>query len=453
MEKLKIYNPYNNNLVGEVKSFNKNDLLNAINILSKYNFECSGFDRYKILIKAAKLLEKQKQEFSTLIVNEIGVSLKDAIHEVERTINVLVLCAEGAKRVIGDTFPAEVSEGFESKTIYSIREPIGIILCITPFNHPLNQVAHKICPSIAANNATLLKPSYKCPLTAIRFAELLYDAGLPIEMLQVVTGRDKKIASLLIKNEKVSMISFTGGVEAGKSISNACGIKKLSLELGGNDALIIDEDANLKDAVIFATKGAFGNTGQRCSAVKRIITLPKIHDQFVKLFFDEVKKLIIGDPLDPSTDIGTLVDEDSAIEIEKRIKSAIDSGAKLIYGGDRNGAQIIPTILDSISPDMEIVRKETFGPVAPIIKSESLEDAINIMNDTSFGLNAGIVTNNLINLKKFIKKANVGGVRVNLPTSFRNEVLPFGGLKDSGYGRAGIISAINEMSNLKTILW
>ena len=453
MDRLKIYNPYNEDLIGTVKSFDKSDIINTIDILMGYDFRLSGYDRYKILIKAAELLEKQKEEFSNLIVNEIGVSLKDADHEVERTINVLILSAEGAKRVVGEVYPADVSDEFKDKTVYSIREPLGIILCITPFNHPLNQVAHKVCPAIAANNAVLLKPSYKCPLTALHFVNLLYDAGVPNEMLQSVTGKDKNIGNILVTNNKISMISFTGGVEAGNIISNTCGIKKLSLELGGNDALVIDDDAILEDAILFAVKGAYGNSGQRCSAVKRIITLPKIHKNFIELFEIEVKKLKVGDPADPRTDIGTVIDENAAIEIETRINDAVKAGAQLIYGGNRSGAQIEPTILDLVIPDMEIVKKETFGPVAPIIRADSIENAIEIMNDTTFGLNAGIVTNNLSNLKQFIKKAKVGGIRINVPTSYRNEVLPFGGLKDSGYGRAGIISAINEMTNLKTILW
>ena len=453
MKDLKVYNPYNKELIGSVKSFDKNDIMKTINILMDYDFRLSGYDRYKILIKAVELLEKQREKFSNLIVNEIGVSLKDANHEVERTINVLILSAEEAKRIVGGVFPAEVADGFKNKTVYSIREPLGIILCITPFNHPLNQVAHKVCPAIAGNNAVLLKPSYKCPLTANHFVKLLYDAGVPNEMLQIVTGKDRNIGNILVTNNNISMISFTGGVESGNIISNTCGIKKLSLELGGNDALIIDDDAVLEGAVSIAVKGAFGNSGQRCSAVKRIITLPKIHKNFIELFETEVKKLKVGDPADPQTDIGTVIDESAAIEIEMRINDAVEKGAQLIYGGNRRSAQIEPTIIDLVLPDMEIVKKETFGPVAPILRAESFENAIELMNDTTFGLNAGIVTNNLNNVKEFIKKARVGGVRINLPTSYRNEVLPFGGLMDSGYGRGGIISAINEMTNLKTILW
>ena len=251
------------------------------------------------------------------------MSIKDAIHEVDRTINVLILSAEEAKRITGGVYPSEVADGFKNKIVYSIREPLGIILCITPFNHPLNQVAHKICPALAGNNAVLLKPSFKCPLTAKHFIELLYDAGIPTNMLQIVTGKDKDIGDLIIKNKDISMISFTGGVDSGKIISNKCGIKKLALELGGNDALIIDETADIEDAVSIAIKGVFGNSGQRCSAVKRIITLPKIHSDFVDLFKFEVKKLKIGDPSDPKTDIGTVIDEDYAIEIEARINDAI----------------------------------------------------------------------------------------------------------------------------------
>jgi len=452
MSDIDIFSPYNNKLIGSVKSFSSMDINHSINCLKSYNFNLSGFDRFKILIKASQMLKKQEKQFAKMIVDEIGVSIKDAYHEVDRTVNVLVLSAEESKRVIGAVYPSEVSDGFDDNVVYSIREPLGIVLCITPFNHPLNQVSHKICPAIAANNAVLLKPSIKCPLTAYNLVQLLYRSGLPKEMLQIVTGIDKNISKSLLTNNSISMISFTGSVQAGTTISNTCGLKKISLELGGNDALVVDNCANIEDATMIAIKGSFGNSGQRCSAIKRIITLPTIHNQFVQNFVNKTKELNVGNPYELDTDIGTVIDEDYAKEIERRIKDAVKMGADMLCGGNRFNAQLEPTVLDNITMNMEIVKKETFGPVAPIIRSKNFEHALEIMNDTTFGLNAGIVTNNLSNLKRFIKKAKVGGIRINMPTSQRNEVLPFGGMNDSGYGRGGIISAIKEMTNIKTII-
>jgi aldehyde dehydrogenase (NAD+) len=449
---LNIVNPYTKDIVGSVKSCSIQDVDIAINKLKSYKFDLSAFERSLILNKAVELLKKEQDIFVDLITSEIGVSKKDAMHEVERSFNVISLCAEEAKRIPGEVTPAEVSHGFEDRLIYSIREPIGIVLCITPFNHPLNQVIHKIGPAIAAGNAILLKPSKKSPLTALKIVELLYKAGIPENMLQIITGEDSVLGENLVSRPEVNMISFTGSVRAGEIISSMCGIKKISLELGGNDAMVIDETADLNLAVKLACEGAFKNSGQRCSSVKRLILLPSIKDEFIDKLIVKVEAIVTGDPNDSKTDIGTVIDEESAIIIEKRMKDAISDGAVLLSGGSRNGAQIIPAIIDKVTMSMELVKDETFGPVMPILECQNIDDAIRIVNDTKFGLNASLISNNHSNINKFIKSVVVGGVRINAASSFRNEMLPFGGINKSGYGRGGIIYAIKEMTNLKTIL-
>lgn len=248
------------------------------------------------------------------------------------------------------------------------------------------------------------------------------------------------------------MISFTGSVNAGNTISSMCGIKKISLELGGNDAMVVDDSADIDLAVKFACEGAFKNSGQRCSSVKRIILLPKIRNQFIDKFVPIVESLKVGNPLNLETDVGTVVDELSAKIIEKRIRGAEKQGAKILSGGKRIGAQLEPTIIDKITMNMEIVKEETFGPVAPVLDCVDFDDAISIVNATKFGLNASLISNNHINIQKFIKRVVVGGIRINAASSFRNEMLPFGGTNLSGYGRGGIIYAMKEMSNLKTVL-
>lgn len=449
---LEVYNPYSNKLVDSVKACTSEDIDKAIEKLRDYSFNLGNFERSEILKKASDLLKERQKEFADLIVQEIGVSTKDAVHEVDRSVNVIDICSEEAKRIGGEITPSEISKGFNGRLIYSIREPIGIVLCITPFNHPLNQVVHKIIPALASNNAVLLKPSRKSPLSAIKIVELLYEAGFKKEMLQVITGEDSVIGKDLVSNKHINMISFTGSVNAGEIISSNCGIKKVSLELGGNDALVVDDTADINLAVKMACDGAFKNSGQRCSSVKRIILLPSVKKEFEEKFVKAVKSLKVGDPRNPETDIGTVIDEESAILIEKRIQKAVAEGANILTGGERNRAQVMPTVLNSVEMRMELVKEETFGPVAPIIDCDSFENAIDIVNQTSFGLNAALCSNNHENIRKFIKSVVVGGVRINAPSSFRNEILPFGGINDSGYGRGGIIYAMKEMSNLKTVL-
>ena len=449
---LKVTNPYTNEIVGSVKSCTVEDIDIAVNKLKSYKFDLGAFERSLILTKAVELLKNDRDAFVDLIISEIGVSKKDAIHEVERSFNVISLCAEEAKRVAGEVTPAEVSHGFENRLIYSIREPIGIVLCITPFNHPLNQVIHKIGPAIAAGNAILLKPSKKSPLTALRIVELLYKACIPENMLQIITGEDSVLGESLVSNPEVNMISFTGSVKAGETISSMCGIKKISLELGGNDVMVVDDTADINLAVKHACEGAFKNSGQRCSSVKRLLLFPDIKNEFIDKLITKVEALNTGDPFNPKTDIGTVIDEASAIIIEKRIKDAISKGAVLLTGGNRNGAQITPTVIDKTTMSMELVSDETFGPVMPIIECDNIDHAIKITNSTKFGLNASLISNSHSNINSFIKNVVVGGVRINAASSYRNEMLPFGGINNSGYGRGGIIYAIKEMTNLKTIL-
>ena len=449
---LKIYSPYSNEVVGSVKSCTVEDINDAVGLLKKYKFEINGYERSKLINIAATKLDEHRDEFINIIIDEIGISYKDASHEVDRSVNVLKICAEESKRIQGEITPSEISEGFHDKLIYSVREPIGIVLCITPFNHPLNQVVHKIMPALAANNAVLLKPSRKCPLTAIKLIELLYDSGFPKEMLQIITGEDAVIGRELVSNPDINMISFTGSVPTGKKIAAWSGIKKTSFELGGNDALVIDNSADLDHAAQVACDGAFKNSGQRCSSTKRIIIQSEIKNEFLKKFKLITENLKVGDPKDISTDIGTVIDVDAAKVIEGRINNAIEEGAKVIIGGKRKNAQIEPTIIDNVNMNMEIVAEETFGPIAPIITVETFNHAIEIVNSTLFGLNSALISNDHKHINHFIKSVITGGIRINEASSFRNEMLPYGGTKISGYGRGGIRYAMKEMSNLKTIL-
>jgi len=419
--------------------------------MDSFKIEISSHEIYSVLMTAARMLDERKKEFSELITTESGLCIKDTRHEVERAKQVLIMSAEEAKHLDGQTFQGDISPNNKKKFCYTTYEPVGIILCITPFNHPLNQVVHKVGPALAAKNKVLLKPSSKTPLTAVRFAELMYDAGLPKKMLQVIHASNDTMEKVLT-NELIGMVSFTGSTEVGKKITKFSGIKKLSLELGGNGALIIDDTCDLEEAAIIATKQAFSNSGQRCTSIKRIILFDSIAEKFIPSFINKTKELVFGDPNNESTDVGTVINEESAIEIEKRIISAEHQGAKILLGGKREGAIIQPTILDHVKPTMDIVLKETFGPTAPIIRTKNFDEAIRITNDTIYGLQSGIMTNDLSRALRATKELRTGGVVINEAPGYRVESFPFGGIKQSGIGREGVRMAIKEMSNIKTVI-
>ncbi len=324
-------------------------------------------------------------------------------------------------------------------------------MCITPFNHPLNQVAHKIAPAIAVGTPVILKPSEKTPLTAIKFTELLYEAGLPPYMLSVLLGPTNEIAEPLVKDARVEIVSFTGSVAVGKHIASVAGYKKVILELGGNDPIIIMEDADLEMAVFLAAEGSFRNSGQRCTAVKRILVHENIKNAFVEKFVAKAKEYTSGDPADPETRVGTVIDEASAIYLESVITKAVEQGAKVILGGKRKGALLEPTVIVDVPRDADMVVYESFGPLAPIMTFKDIDDAIALSNSTAYGLSSGVVTNNMQYAFRFIKELKVGTVNINEVPGYRIESSPFGGIKDSGLGvKEGVIESMKCFTFVKT---
>jgi aldehyde dehydrogenase (NAD+) len=322
---------------------------------------------------------------------------------------------------------------------------------ITPFNHPLNQVAHKLAPAIAAGLPMILKPSEKTPLTAFRFAELLYDAGLPGWMLSAVMGSIDELVSPLIEDARVEFVSFTGSAGVGKQISKRAGYKKLCLELGGNSPLIVMDDADMDLAVTLAAEGCYRNSGQRCTAVKRLLVHEDVLEEFTARFVAKTAEYPCGDPSDEATRVGTVIDEEAAMRLEKRIEDAVAGGARVMCGGRRNGAQIEPTVIADVPRDADMVVEESFGPLAPIMSVKDIDDAIALANDSAFGLSSGIVTNNMEAALKAVRGIRTGTVNVNEVPGYRIESSPFGGVKDSGLGvKEGVIEAIKYMTNVKT---
>jgi putative phosphonoacetaldehyde dehydrogenase len=449
---LDVINPYSGERVGTVAMANLDQVRSAMDIAQAYVPTLSRYQRSAILQRAAALLRERTAEASDLITRESGLCKKDSSYEIGRVADVLVFGANEALRDDGQVFSCDLTPHGKKRKVITTREPLlGVITAITPFNHPMNQVAHKVVPSVASNNRMILKPSEKVPLSALYFADLLYEAGLPPEMLQVVTGDPREIADELLTHRHVDLITFTGGVAIGKHIASKAGYRRMVLELGGNDPLIVMDDADLDRASDLAVQGSYKNSGQRCTAVKRMLVHQKVLGPFTELVVEKTRAWRHGDPMDAANDMGTVIDEAAARQFESVVDEAIAQGARLLVGNRRDGALYSPTVLDRVRPEMTVVREETFGPVSPIIGFKDIGEAIAISNGTAFGLSSGICTNRMDDAIRFAKELKVGNVNLWEVPGYRIELTPFGGIKDSGLGyKEGVQEAIKSFTNGKT---
>ncbi len=449
--KVEVLYPYDNSLTGTVSIIGRDHLEKAITGALNYSETLSRYQRSEILSKVKDLLSERAEEFAHLIRLETGLCMRETHYEVGRARDVLQFAAMEALNDDGRIFSCDISSQGQSRKIYTQRDPLKLAAAITPFNHPLNQVAHKIAPAIAVGTPLMVKPSIKTPLTAIRFAELFYEAGLPGWMLSVFVGEIDEVVEAMIIDERVKLVSFTGGTPVGKRIASIAGYKKLCLELGGNAPLIVLEDADMNLAVTLAAEGCYRNSGQRCTAVKRLLIHEAIVDEFTEGLVEKTKEYPCGDPADEATRVGTVIDEDAAIILEDRVQQAVDEGAKVLCGGNRDGALLEPTVLAGVPRTSEMVCKESFGPLAPVLKVRDLDDAIEVANSSNFGLSSGVVTNDLAAATKAIKLLETGTVNINQVPGFRIELSPFGGIKDSGLGvKEGVIEAMKYMTTVKT---
>ena len=444
--------PYTGEAVGTVRRASVDDVRKAFAWARAYKPRLTRYERANIFNKAAALLRERLEEASDLITRESGLCKKDAIYEVGRVSDVFTFSAMEALRDDGQAFSCDLTPHGKNRRVYTRREPLlGVISAITPFNHPMNQVAHKVAPSIATNNRMVLKPSEKTPMAAYYLAELLYEAGLPREMFQVITGDPREIADELITNENVDLVTFTGGVEVGKYIASRAGYRRIVLELGGNDPIIVMEDADIDEASTLAAQGSYKNSGQRCTAVKRMLVHKAVADRFVEQLVAKTRAWTFGDPMDPKVEMGTVIDEQAAKLFESRVNEAVSQGAKLLVGNERRGALYSPTVVDRVDPKMTLVMQETFGPVSPVIRFGSIDEAIAISNGTAYGLSSAVCTNRLDYINRFIAELHVGTVNVREVPGYRLELTPFGGIKDSGLGyKEGVQEAIKSFTNLKT---
>ncbi len=449
---LEVRNPYTGAVVGTVPRATADEIRRAFAIAKAYRPTLTRYQRAEICRRTAELIRARGEAISDLITAECGIGKKDSRYEVGRACDVFTFAGNAALQDDGQVFSCDLTPHGKSRKVYTLREPLlGVISAITPFNHPLNQVAHKVAPSVATNNRMVLKPTEKTPLSALVLADILYEAGLPPAMFQVVTGDPREIADEMLVNPDVDLVTFTGGVPVGKYIAAKAVYKRQVLELGGNDPIIVMEDADLDEAAALAAAGSYKNSGQRCTAVKRMLVHERVADAFVERLVARTQAWTYGDPMDDTLEMGTVIDEAAAKSFEARVNDAVARGARLLAGNVRRGALYSPTVLDHVDPAMEVVRTETFGPVSPVIRFRDIDHAIAISNGTAYGLSSAVCTNRLDYVTRFVAELNVGTVNVREVPGYRLELTPFGGIKDSGLGyKEGVQEAMKSFTNTKT---
>ena len=449
---IEVFDPYTEQLIGTVPKADVEDIRHAFSIAKAHKSRLTRYERAAILDAAAAIVRSRTDALSDLITAESGLCKKDSLYEIGRVSDVLLFGASECLKDDGQIFSCDLTPHGKKRRVYTQRDPLlGVISAITPFNHPMNQVAHKVVPSIVTNNRMVLKPSEKVPFSAIALADILYEAGLPPPMLQVVTGDPREIADELITNKYVDLVTFTGGVAIGKSIAAKAGYRRMVLELGGNDPIIVMDDADLEEAATLAAAGSYKNSGQRCTAIKRMLVQESVADRFVELLVAKTEAWSYGDPMDAGLDMGTVIDEAAARYCEDKVDEAVSRGARVLAGHVRRGALYAPTVVDHVTQDMPLALHETFGPVSPVIRFKTIDDAIRISNSTAFGLSSAVCTNRLDHIARFVSELEVGSVNVREVPGYRLELTPFGGIKDSGLGyKEGVQEAVKSFTNIKT---
>ena len=449
-----VENPFDQSVVDTVPRGTAEDMKRAIDSAvkgAKIARKMPVHQRMEILYRAAQIVKENLEEFAKTIATEGSKTIQEARKEAFRCVNTLTISAEESRRILGETIPFNSVPGSENKTGYYYRMPIGVIGAITPFNDPLNLVAHKLGPAIAGGNSVVLKPATVTPLSALRLAKAFMKAGLPSHILNVVTGHASEVADVLVTDPRVRMITFTGGPEAGLDIMKKVGLKKIGMELGSNSPVIVMADCDLNWAVESSVSGAFWAVGQNCIGVQRILVENSIYDDFLKKFVDRTKKIKTGYQLDEKTDMGPMITLKEAERVETWIQEAVEKGANIQTGGGRKGTLVDPTVLTDVPDDSTIKCEEVFGPVVILQPIDTLDNAIEIANSVEYGLHGAIFTKDINSAFKAAHELDVGGVMINDSTDYRLDQMPFGGVKKSGLGREGIKFALQEMTEPKVI--
>jgi acyl-CoA reductase-like NAD-dependent aldehyde dehydrogenase len=451
---LEVKNKYNGDIIGVLPTAHREDLDTAIDAAERAEdvmTDMPAHKRAEILLKTAGLMRERAEDLAKTVAAEAGKALKFARAEVDRAASTFTIAAEEAKRLHGETIPLDAVPSGEGYFGMWLRRPVGVIAAISPFNFPLNLVAHKVAPALAAGNTLVLKPASSTPLAAVKLCQILMDAGLPAGAINLVVGSGGTVGEWLITDPRVDKITFTGSPEIGKHILGVAGIKKVTLELGNASPVVIAPDADLEFVAKRCAVGAFYNSGQVCISVQRIYSQKQVYESFTEKFLKATESLVVGDPLDERVDVGPMIDSKEVDRIESWVNEAQSGGAKVITGGRREGTVYHPTILTDVDSDMKVIAEETFAPVASVISSDDFESALKQANDSKFGLQVGVFTNDVNRVFKAVRRLNFGGVIVNDTPNFRADHMPYGGNRQSGLGREGVKFAMEDMTNIQLV--
>jgi acyl-CoA reductase-like NAD-dependent aldehyde dehydrogenase len=453
---LKVTNKYTGEVIGAVPLADRKTFEEAMQSAQRGFSLISAmpaYERSRILEKTSRKIEQQADEITRIIAVEAGKAWKHAAAEVARAVQTFKFASEEAKSIRGETVPMDASIGGEKRIGFYLRFPVGVVGAISPFNFPLNLVAHKVAPAIAAGCSVVLKPASTTPLTSLKLGQIMMEAGLPDGALNIVVGSGSTVGNWLVTDERVAMITFTGSPPVGREIKAKSGLKKVTLELGSNSACIIDESADLKLAVPRCIVGSFAYAGQVCISVQRIYVHRKIQEEFTRKFVDATQNLKLGDPLDPDTDVGPMITEQDARRTESWVNEAVSGGAKILIGGKREKNFYHPTVLTDVKPDMKVMALEVFAPVVCLVPFDDFSDAVRMVDDSIYGLQAGVYTSDIENAFEAVKGIKVGGVIVNDVPTYRADQMPYGGVKESGIGREGLKFAVEEMTEIKMVVF
>lgn len=451
---LEVTNKYNGKVIGTLPAASSEMLDAAIAAAERAEdvmAEMPAHKRADILLRTAALIRERADDLAKTIAAEAGKAMKFARAEVDRAQSTFTIAAEEAKRLHGETFPLDAVPSGEGYFGFFTRRPIGVIAAISPFNFPLNLVAHKVAPAIASGNTLVLKPATTTPLTAVKLCEILMEAGLPPGVINLVAGSGSTVGEWLVSDPRVDKVTFTGSPPVGAHILAVAGIKKVTLELGNTSPVIVAPDADLDFVAKRCALGAFYNSGQVCISVQRIYSQKQVFEPFAEKFVKATEAMVVGDPLDERVDVGPMIDSKEVDRIEGWVNEAQGSGAKVLTGGKRDGTVYYPTVLAGVEPDMKVVAEETFAPVASVISSDDFESALQQANNSKFGLQVGVFTNDINRVLRAIKRLNFGGVIVNDTPNFRADHMPYGGNRQSGLGREGVRFAMEDMTNIQMV--
>jgi acyl-CoA reductase-like NAD-dependent aldehyde dehydrogenase len=451
---LEVKNKYNGKTVGTLPTARQEDVDAAIAAAESAEDVMAALPAYKraeILLRTAALIRERAEDLATTIAAEAGKALKYARAEVDRAVSTFTIASEEAKRLHGETIPLDAVPAGEGYFGFWTRRPVGVIAAISPFNFPLNLVAHKVAPALASGNTIVLKPATTTPLAAVKLCQILMEAGLPAGAINLIVGSGGTVGEWLVTDPRVDKITFTGSPDVGRHILSVAGIKKVTLELGNTSPVVVAPDADLDFVARRCAVGAYYNSGQVCISVQRIYSEKQVYEPFSEKFVRATEAMVVGDPLDERVDVGPMIDQKEVDRIESWVQEAQTAGAKVLTGGKRDGMVYYPTVLSNVDDDMKVVAEEAFAPVASIIRSEDFESALEQANDTKFGLQVGVFTKDIDRVFKAVRRLNFGGVIVNDTPNFRADHMPYGGNRQSGLGREGVKFAMEDMTNIQLV--